>query len=219
MTKKKLSEKKTVSSTVIFFWIGAALVSMFGFMLVCKSMGVLNPRENWEHEFSELSEILITTHHENLRVNPGSEQLTLLLKKYAGHQLELKLKAEFQPVGGMKKFLNKKQLSVINFSTEGTDQHRFTFAIYPIATRQFAKTYKFAQGSFLWHAYSWQTGLVSMKVVSENQKPPENQLNIVAANYMNDYFIFVVGDQSHVELVNSLYSTMSLYKSDFIKTL
>ena len=112
--------------------------------------------------------------------------------------------------------------------TEGSNKNQqFSIAVFPIAKRQLSKTFKFAQGSFLWHAYTFESNaagnsgkeLKFLEVKGENISPAAGNLNLVAANYMNDYFILAVANKSHSGLVNDIVENLSLYHSDFIKTL
>jgi len=221
------SSKKTYSSKFIFFWITVSLAAMTGFMFICQEMGVLNPRQNWDMEFTELSKLILEFHRDE------SQQNFLLtdadfegsVKKYAGSQFELRKNVERFPVYTDKMFLNRKQFSMLKFANSvnpKSDDKMFSFGIFPIAKRQLKKTFKFAQGSFLWHAYTFdeeanyiEVTQVKSTAVDAGQK----RLNLVAANYMNDYFIIVVSRESHDKMVTELISALSLYHSDFIRTL
>ena len=60
LINKESKKNKVYSSKVVFVWIALSLSAMVGFMYICKQMGVLNPRQNWNEEFSHLVEKIKT---------------------------------------------------------------------------------------------------------------------------------------------------------------
>jgi hypothetical protein len=212
------------SSRTVFLAIGAVLLMMTFFMFVCKHFGILNPRATWDAEFVSLKSVILeydaTAPGESAQlISPAAVKQHL--EFYAGSQITIRKSSSWVVQDFKQSELNGKPIVMVKLAqiAANTPAQHMTFAIFPIADRQFQKTYKFALGSFLWRAYRWNMQNTKFIVTSENDESASDQVHMIAANYLNDYFIFAVGHASPKQLSIDVGAALSFYQEDFVKVL
>jgi hypothetical protein len=217
-------EPRTHSSRTVFIAIGLVLVAMTGFMFICKHFGILNPRATWDLEFQNLKTIILTYDAATPK-QPAADISPAAVKKhlefYAGSQIALRESGLWVVKDFEKKELDGKPVVMLKLALNSGElpAREMTFAIFPIADRQLQKTYKFVVGSFLWRAYCWNTQGTNFVVSDENVAGSADQVQMIAANYLNDYFVFAVGHSSPKQMAIDLGNALSFYHEDFIKVL
>lgn len=224
MIERKEKATGAYPSSTVFWAIGLLLVAMTGFMMVAKHYGILNPKATWDLEFQNLKNIVLefdrsAPKHPNRDLAPAN--LRTHLEFYAGTQLSLSGAKEWEALDYERIELNGKPVIMIKLTnhTDSTNPRQLTFGIFPIAVRQLQKTYKFSLGSFLWHTYRYNLQNTSFVVDNEQQPTASDQVHLIAANYMNDYFVFAVGRGPAQELATDVSRAISFYHEDFIKVL
>jgi hypothetical protein len=223
---------RTYSSNTVFIAIGLVLVAMTFFMFVCKHFGMLNPRATWDKEFQELKNVVLAYHRDNNdRPAPAlsPQAIAGALEFYAGSQLKLRPDSKWQAIATHRETLNGKPVIMIRFVPKGASdtaarlgshpEEAITFAIFPIAERQLQKAFKFTHGSFLWYTYLWNQQNTSFVVNSALTSPGSDQLSVVSANYLNDYFVFVTGAKAPRTLATQIFEAVSFYHEDFMRVL
>ncbi len=210
------SAKKTYSSRFVFIIMGVLMALAAAYMAVVIKKAPRTVESSKVGPFPELMDHLLEFHkNPSLMAEDGKvwdkESVSAVMAELTPYEgLAMKRSAEdFTLLAASKIVLDGRPL--LQISLKHPEGKIFSLSMYPIAKRHFPKTRSFVYKD----AWFFQYGkdLEGSPAPKESALPllVNQDLNLIATNYGNDYYLMVMGDAPAQDLAKWLFAATTIF--------